>query len=80
MLWRTQTPGTLHQLTYAAAQGVTVSDHRPVSAAFALSAKEYSRDQIEASLEVARRVADAQEMASTPHCTLTPTQVGQHHC
>lgn len=31
--------------------------------------------QIEAAIDVARRLVDAKEMAATPHCQLSPTSV-----
>jgi hypothetical protein len=47
ILWRSAAPGGgMQQLTYAAAEGVMVSDHRPVSAAFFVQAREYVRDQV----------------------------------
>ena len=46
ILWRSSTPGGLRQLTYAAAEGVTVSDHRPVSGAFFVQAREYVREKV----------------------------------
>lgn len=45
VLWRTATPSGLQQLTYTAAE-LTLSDHRPVAAAFFASAREYVREQV----------------------------------
>ena len=42
ILWRSGAPEAARLLTYASAQ-LTVSDHMPVTATFALQAREYDR-------------------------------------
>ncbi|KAI8476894.1 MAG: hypothetical protein J3K34DRAFT_516160 [Monoraphidium minutum] len=62
---------TLHQLAYGRGE-LTVSDHRPVAAAFLLQAHRYERAAVESLLEAARRHADASEMADRPKCAVEP--------
>ncbi|KAL6770923.1 hypothetical protein ACKKBF_B33235 [Auxenochlorella protothecoides x Auxenochlorella symbiontica] len=75
ILFKSQTPHLIKQTAYMSAQGIQLSDHRPVSAAYLLVAHEYLRHEIEAAIDVARRLVDAKEMAATPHCQLSPTSV-----
>ena len=55
----------MRQLSYSSAS-LTVSDHKPVIASFSIMAREYLRDRVEAGVDAARRLVDAQEMASMP--------------
>ncbi|KAK9821522.1 hypothetical protein WJX74_007052 [Apatococcus lobatus] len=74
ILWRSCGRGQMQQLGYDAGQ-LTVSDHKPVWAAFSVPVREYVRDKLEASLETARRNVDAQEMAAMPRCELEPNSL-----
>eukprot|EP01025_Chloroclados_australasicus_P045491 TRINITY_DN497_c1_g1_i4.p1 TRINITY_DN497_c1_g1~~TRINITY_DN497_c1_g1_i4.p1 ORF type:complete len:773 (-),score=124.62 TRINITY_DN497_c1_g1_i4:468-2615(-) len=64
--------GGLHQLQYNCGD-LTLSDHRPVYAAFLLFAKEYDRELVMQSIDLARKARDAKEMAAVPSCHLEPS-------
>lgn len=63
------------QLTYKASQKPMFSDHRPVSAAFLVRARHYVPDQVEAAVEVARKIVDAHENSACPCCALEPKHI-----
>eukprot|EP00887_Chlorella_sp_A99_P001580 scaffold8.g1580.t1 len=75
ILYRELRLGAARLASYCSAPGILLSDHSPVLAAFILQAKEYDRQQIGATVDAARQVVDAREMAATPHCQLAPTSL-----
>ena len=78
IIWRSASSSTtknLKNLTYMAAQSLTLSDHRPVSAAFILSARHYVPDRVDTAVDIARKITDAQENSEAPTCSLSPNHV-----
>ena len=63
ILWRAK--AGFSQQSYDAPH-LLLSDHRPVSATFQLSACIYSRDKIDVAVDCARRIVDAREMDARP--------------
>ncbi|KAL6758898.1 Endonuclease/exonuclease/phosphatase [Haematococcus lacustris] len=61
----------LHQLAYQRGE-LTASDHKPVSAAFLLKARQYDRATVMAMLDEARRAVDMQRALARPKCSLHP--------
>lgn len=64
----------LFQLAYGRGE-LTVSDHRPVCAAFLFEAHAYDRSKVEAILEEGRRKVDMMQNANTPKCSVEPNFV-----
>jgi len=78
IIWRSASSSTdnnLKNLTYMAAPSLTLSDHRPVSAAFILNARHYVPDRVDAAVDIARKITDAQENSEAPTCSLLPNHV-----
>lgn len=46
ILYKSRSPADVRQMTYTMADGITLSDHRPVSAAYILRAVEYLRPEV----------------------------------
>jgi len=71
VLWRSGSGAPSRQLAYTCG-GQTLSDHRPVAAAFLLSAREYSLDAVSQLVEEGWHELDMAEMSAMPRCDLDP--------